>query len=205
MAANRAAAEAVKQVVREVNPERVAKLSTFFARASVATRLLHSRLALPITYPLHTSAIGTLPDGKENWKEDEIKRGLAHVTPIVAGMAKVAPLLKAAQALSHYQGGQARHVAPNPEVEKADEVDIRLNTIRPHRLKGGSRGRRQGYIATKTGKGLGWDDVSSGRTVDSPLHRFANEPIEDTPKMSHMLGKEYASKTKWDKRKSGSQ
>merc|ERR1719356_1416936 len=88
---------------------------------------------------------------KEGWKEEELQRGLAHVTPLVVGMAKVAPVLKAAQALGHYQGGHARHVAKDPVEEEKEETDIRLNFMRPQHLYPAAYGRTVGYKSTKTG------------------------------------------------------
>ncbi|CAJ1387049.1 unnamed protein product [Effrenium voratum] len=81
--------------------EDIQKLRTFFARAGLATRLLKSRLALPIAYPLNSAMLkegGTTPAMAErdsvrqaelsgtDWKVTQ--KGLAHVTPIVAGMSK---------------------------------------------------------------------------------------------------------------------
>eukprot|EP00747_Dinoflagellata_sp_TGD_P211165 gnl/TRDRNA2_/TRDRNA2_84364_c0_seq1.p1 gnl/TRDRNA2_/TRDRNA2_84364_c0~~gnl/TRDRNA2_/TRDRNA2_84364_c0_seq1.p1 ORF type:complete len:200 (-),score=32.63 gnl/TRDRNA2_/TRDRNA2_84364_c0_seq1:116-715(-) len=195
------------RAVQGIDPVRIAKLSTFFARASVATRLLQSRLALPIAYPLNSASMSE--DNKkraQGWKEEEIKRGLAHVTPIVTGLAKVAPVLKAAHAMSHYRGGHLRHVRPHPKTEEAREQDFRLDFVRPQRIKGANFGRSTGgNIATKIGRGLGWEDVSSGRTVDSVLHRFTTNPLDDSPDLAAAMGRKYVSKTKWNKRKSGSQ
>eukprot|EP00440_Ansanella_granifera_P064721 gb/GFBE01070172.1/.p1 GENE.gb/GFBE01070172.1/~~gb/GFBE01070172.1/.p1 ORF type:complete len:212 (+),score=42.16 gb/GFBE01070172.1/:1-636(+) len=194
--------------VKELDPERIARLRTFFARAGVATRLLKSRLALPVAYPLNSAMMrekSSAVPPPNAWKDDEIQKGLAHVTPIVVGMSKVASVLKAAQALSHYQGGQARHVMPDPAKEAAEETDYRLDFIRPQRISGSGRGRGPGTWTTKTGKGLGWDDVSSGRTVDSPMNRFTVNPYDDTPELHTLQGKTYVSKTKFNKRKSGSQ
>jgi len=112
-------------------------------------------------------------------------------------------MLKAAQALSHYQGGHMRNVTPHPS-EKEDEPDIRLDFIRPQRLKRGF-GFGPGWVGTKVGNKYGWEDVGSGRTVDSPINRFTGDPYEDTPRLSKLEGREYKSPTKWDKRKSGSQ
>eukprot|EP00930_Biecheleria_cincta_P071749 TRINITY_DN59209_c0_g1_i1.p1 TRINITY_DN59209_c0_g1~~TRINITY_DN59209_c0_g1_i1.p1 ORF type:complete len:215 (+),score=36.92 TRINITY_DN59209_c0_g1_i1:40-684(+) len=207
LVAARAPAEAAVKA-SNIDPERIARLRTFFARASVATRLMQSRLALPVAYPLNSAMMHegakAAPD-RSAWKDEEIQKGLAHVTPIVVGMSKVASVLKAAQALSHYQGGHARNVAPDPAREEAEEIDYRLDFIRPQRLAGSGRGRGPGTWTTKTGKGLGWDDVSSGRTVDSPLNRFTVDPYEDTPELWTVQGKKFVPRTKWNKRKSGSQ
>lgn len=178
-----------------------------FARASIAARLLHSRLALPVAYPFNSAMLregASRAPPTEGWKEEELQRGLAHVTPLVVGMAKVAPFLKAVQALRHYQGGQHRHVAKPPS-EEEDEPDIRLDFIRPQRLMGSGYGRGPGFKVTKVGKGFGWDDVSTGTTVDSPMNRFTVDPYDDTPRLHTVQGKKFISKTKWDKRKSGSQ
>eukprot|EP00933_Yihiella_yeosuensis_P017051 TRINITY_DN14352_c1_g1_i1.p1 TRINITY_DN14352_c1_g1~~TRINITY_DN14352_c1_g1_i1.p1 ORF type:complete len:228 (+),score=49.29 TRINITY_DN14352_c1_g1_i1:50-685(+) len=194
--------------VQNIDPERIAKLRTTFARASVAARLMQSRLALPLAYPLNSAMMrenDTAAPPPSAWKDSEIQKGLAHVTPIVAGMAKTAAVLKAAQALSHYQGGQQRHVMQDPAKEEAEDLDYRLDFMRPQRLSGSGRGRGPGTWTTKTGKGLGWDDVSSGRTVDSPLNRFTVDPFDDTPELHTINGRKFVSKTKWNKRKSGSQ
>lgn len=202
----RAVHTAAKQVAREIDPARIEKLKTFFARASVATRLLHSRLALPITYPLNSGMMGASPaitDRQGDMVKEEITRGLAHVTPIVTGMSKVAPLLKAVHGLSHYQGGLSRHVAKAPSEDEA--ADIRIDFMRPERLKTQNYGKGPGHIATKTGKGTGWDDVAGGRTVDSPIQKLSGDPFETTPALHAMLGTKFKSKTKWDPKKSGSQ
>eukprot|EP00931_Biecheleriopsis_adriatica_P107327 TRINITY_DN81678_c0_g1_i1.p1 TRINITY_DN81678_c0_g1~~TRINITY_DN81678_c0_g1_i1.p1 ORF type:complete len:214 (-),score=36.21 TRINITY_DN81678_c0_g1_i1:43-684(-) len=206
----RAAKPPGETAAKALDPQRVARLRTFFARASVATRLLKSRLAMPVAYPLNSAMLGEKDKFGQSpppsaWKDEEIQKGLAHVTPIVVGMSKVASVLKAAQALSHYQGGHGRHVMPDPAKEAAEEIDYRLDFIRPQRLSGSGRGRGPGTWTTKTGKGLGWDDVSSGRTVDSPMNRFTVNPYEDTPELHTVQGKQFVSKTKWNKRKSGSQ
>ncbi|CAE7943909.1 unnamed protein product [Symbiodinium sp. KB8] len=75
---------------------------------------------------------------------------------------EVAPLLKAVQALTHYQGGHTRHVMEDPAETEEKEVDIRLNFMRPERLRS-AYGRGPGYLVTKTGLGTGWDDAGSGR------------------------------------------
>eukprot|EP00413_Alexandrium_margalefii_P026959 CAMPEP_0204568024 /NCGR_PEP_ID=MMETSP0661-20131031/36934_1 /ASSEMBLY_ACC=CAM_ASM_000606 /TAXON_ID=109239 /ORGANISM="Alexandrium margalefi, Strain AMGDE01CS-322" /LENGTH=188 /DNA_ID=CAMNT_0051575995 /DNA_START=98 /DNA_END=661 /DNA_ORIENTATION=- len=186
------ASRVARAAAGEIDPARVAKLRTTFARASVAARLLHSRLALPLAYPLNSAM---LREGQEGWSHEEVQKGLAHVTPVVVGMAKMVPLLRAAQALSHYQGGHKRNVAKDPAEE--DEPDIRLDFIRPQRLRGSGYGRGPGYKVTKTGKGFGWDDVSTGTTVDSPLNRMTVDPFDDTPKLHKFRGQKYVSKTKW--------
>mmetsp|Transcript_44854 Transcript_44854/g.100792 ORF Transcript_44854/g.100792 Transcript_44854/m.100792 type:complete len:196 (-) Transcript_44854:288-875(-) len=192
------------RAVKELDPARIAKLKTFFARASVATRLLQSRLALPLSYPYNSAMLSEEAAAHgSSWDDKEIQKGLAHVTPIVSGMAKVAPLLKAAQALGHYQGGQKRNDVRASVAE--EESDIRLDFIRPQRLRGAAYGRGPGYNTTKIGKGFGWDDVSTGTTVDSPAKRFTVDPYVDTPQLHTVQGKKYVSKTKWDKRRSGSQ
>jgi len=188
-----------------VTPERVAKLKTTFARASIAAKLLQSRLALPIAYPFNSAMLregdrrAVSPNG---WKEEEIQKGLAHITPLVVAMAKVAPLLKASQALSYYEGGHRRRVVPDADEE---EDDIRIDFIRPQRLAGSGRGRGPGYLASKTGKGFGWDDVCSGQVIDSHMRRFTVDPYDDTPRLYTIEGRKYESRTKWNKRKSGSQ
>merc|ERR1719401_1507306 len=139
----------------------------------------------------------------DGWQDQDLQRALAHVTPLVVAMAKAAPALKAAQALSFYQGGRRRNISKTEE-EEEEEPDIRLDHIRPQRLRGQGIGRGPGYITTKTGKGLGWDDISTGRTVDSPVNRFTVDPYDDTPKLHTIHGRKYKSKTKWDKRNSGS-
>jgi len=137
------------------------------------------------------------------WRREELECGLAQTIPIVTGMAKVAPMLKAAQALKHYQGGHLRHVGKDKA--KDEDPDVRLNHMRPQRLRGANYGRGPGYIITLTGRGKGWDDVSTGRTVDSQINRFTNDPFEDTPRLHTAAGRKFISKTKWDKRRSGSQ
>ncbi|CAK0822311.1 unnamed protein product [Prorocentrum cordatum] len=171
--------------------------------------MLQSRLALPIAYPFNSAMlregsgnVGAL--NPKDWKDSEIQRGLAHVTPIVTGMAKVAPLLKAAQALAHVRGGGTRHVAQDP-AEASEETDIRIDHMRPQRLFGSGYGRGPGTKNTKTGKGYGWDDVCSGTNVDSPMNRMTVDPWDDTPELHRLKGRKFVSKTKWDKNKSGSQ
>eukprot|EP00439_Symbiodinium_sp_Y106_P053504 s141_g7.t1 len=88
---------------RDLSPEDLNRLKTFFARAGVATRLLKSRLALPIAYPLNAAMLregasgaplpipsdGSAKAGALNSQEWVLtQKGLAHVTPIVAGMSK---------------------------------------------------------------------------------------------------------------------
>eukprot|EP00435_Cladocopium_sp_Y103_P034882 s2166_g9.t1 len=121
-------------------------------------------------------------------------------------------LLKAASGLeqSTEKGGHERHVMPDPnKVPDGPEgwkenIDYRLNMMRPNRLKA-AYGRGPGWIVTKTGQGHGWDDVGTGRVVDSPLHRKTVDPFDDTPHFSTQSGKKFVSKTKWNPRKSGSQ
>ncbi|CAJ1426984.1 unnamed protein product [Effrenium voratum] len=93
--------EALVRASKKPTAEDIQKLRTFFARAGLATRLLKSRLALPIAYPLNSAMLkegGTTPAMAErdsvrqaelsgtDWKVTQ--KGLAHVTPIVAGMSK---------------------------------------------------------------------------------------------------------------------
>merc|ERR1719183_2530512 len=85
------------------------------------------------------------------WSQEEIERGLAHATPIVAAMARVAPLLKASQALSHFQGGRQRHVARDPVEVEREEPDVRIDTMRPKRYARKNYGRGSGYNVSKTG------------------------------------------------------
>merc|ERR1711957_712347 len=155
---------------------------------------------MPIAYPLNSSMMSADRNMRDvtkagGWNEDEIKRGLAHATPIVTGMAKMAPLLKAAQALSHYQGGHQRNVAKDPREE--NDPDVRIEFLRPQHLRGSGYGRGVGHINTKTGKGRGWDDVAAGRNVDSPMTRFMTDPLDDSPQLNTALGREYKSRTKW--------
>lgn len=190
-----------------VDAARVAKLRTFFARASVATRLLQSRLALPIAYPLNTAMMREGQKLKEppggGWSQEEIERGLAHAMPIVTGMAKVAPLLKAAQALNHYQGAHQRTTVPDAATE--EDPDVRLDTLRPPRIGQKNYGKGPGHKVTKTGDRWGWEEAGTGRPVDSALHRKTSDPFEDTPELHTRAGRKFVSRTKWDKRKSGSQ
>jgi len=191
-----------------VDAARIAKLKTFFARASVATRLLQSRLAMPIAYPLNTAMMRegrSIHNSHGDWKPEEIERGLAHVTPIVAAMARVAPLLKASQALSHFQGGHQRHTARDPAELEMEEPDIRVDTMRPKRYAKSNFGKGPGFKITKVGRAWGWEDAGTGRTVDSPVHRITTDPFDDMPELHTRAGRKYVSKTKWNPRKSGSQ
>mmetsp|Transcript_21329 Transcript_21329/g.47168 ORF Transcript_21329/g.47168 Transcript_21329/m.47168 type:complete len:205 (+) Transcript_21329:74-688(+) len=202
-----AAGKAAKVLKKVPDAARVAKLKTFFARASVATRLLQSRLALPIAYPLNSAMLTETASPNKppsGWKQEEVTRGLAHVTPIVTAMSKAAPLLKAAQALSHYQGGQQRHVVKDPETE--EETDIRIDFLRPQRLRGSGFGRGPGHVVTKTGDRWGWEDMmSTEHQADSSHRRWNMDPYADTPSLHSDAGRKFKSPTKWDKRKSGSQ
>lgn len=139
------------------------------------------------------------------WSQEEIQRGLAHATPIVAAMSKVAPVLKASQALSHYQGGRQRHVARDPAELEQEEDDIRLDEIRPKRYAKARFGKGPGYIVSMTGTKWGWDDAGTGRTVDSPVHRKTTDPFDDMPELHTRAGRKYVSKTKFNPKKSGSQ
>eukprot|EP00450_Noctiluca_scintillans_P000078 CAMPEP_0194494982 /NCGR_PEP_ID=MMETSP0253-20130528/12726_1 /TAXON_ID=2966 /ORGANISM="Noctiluca scintillans" /LENGTH=177 /DNA_ID=CAMNT_0039336173 /DNA_START=61 /DNA_END=591 /DNA_ORIENTATION=+ len=177
-----------------MDPARVLRLKTFFARASIATRLLKSRLAMPLTYPLNSSSLreGKLHAGSQmGWNKEDIERGLAHATPLVLGLARAAPVLKAAHALSHYNPGQRRH-----EVKDAPEPDIRLDFLRPQRLRGSGGGRGVGVITSKTPHAQ-WADNSSGRTVDAVNRRFIMDPKEDSPELAAARGKKFKSKTQW--------
>eukprot|EP00434_Breviolum_minutum_P036944 symbB.v1.2.032746.t1/scaffold3968.1/size47252/1 len=95
---------------------------------------------------------------------------------------EVASVLKAAQALTYYQGGHKRNVMKDPAQAPGDgwkeNIDYRLHFMRPQRLKA-AYGRGPGWIVTKTGMGHGWDDVGTGRVVDSPLHRKTVDPFDD--------------------------
>merc|ERR1711865_609216 len=121
-----------------------------------------------------------------------------------AAMAKVAPLLKASQALSHFQGGAQRHIARDPAETEVEE-DIRVDTIRPKRYAKKSFGYGPGHKITKVGVRFGWEDAGTGRTVDSPQHRITTDPFDDMPELHTRAGRKFVSKTKWDPRKSGSQ
>eukprot|EP00405_Crypthecodinium_cohnii_P017146 CAMPEP_0206456092 /NCGR_PEP_ID=MMETSP0324_2-20121206/22161_1 /ASSEMBLY_ACC=CAM_ASM_000836 /TAXON_ID=2866 /ORGANISM="Crypthecodinium cohnii, Strain Seligo" /LENGTH=249 /DNA_ID=CAMNT_0053926959 /DNA_START=94 /DNA_END=840 /DNA_ORIENTATION=+ len=186
--------------------EEIAKLRTTFGRASIAARLMQSRLALPIAYPLNPRTLSEskarLGDPGDVTQNKELQKGLAHVMPLVVGMAKVAPMLRASQALSHYQGSPVRSVAPDEET-RAEEDDVRLDFIRPQRWRGRSGGHIGGVYTNKVGNSFGWEDAGSGRTVDSHVRRFTLDPWDDTPRLHRLSGKEYVSPTKWDKRKSG--
>jgi len=139
----------------------------------------------------------------QGWDEKDVQQGLAHVLPIVMGMSKVAPLLKGMQALGHYQGGHERHVVQHPS--KADEEpDVRLDTIRPERLRGSGYGRGSGIKFTITGNS-NWHGAGTGRVVDALQHRIADGPWDDSPSLHKRIGKTYVSPTKFNKRKSGSQ
>ncbi|CAK9029981.1 unnamed protein product [Durusdinium trenchii] len=202
--------------------EDIRRLKNFFAKATVATNLLKSRLALPIAYPLNAAMMREdnknaplrpsehMKDKVNALNSDEWKlrqQGLAQVMPIVEGMSKVATVLKAAQALTYYQGGAKRHVMPDPKMDKSkcdQDNDIRIHQMRPTRVKA-AYGRGPGWIVTKTGMGHGWDDVGTGRVADSRLNRVTVDPFDDTPHFSTQQGKKFVSKTKWNPRKSGSQ
>ena len=102
----------------------------------------------PSLTPLNSSSLreGKLDAGSPmGWNKEDIERGLAHATPLVLGLARAAPVLKAAHALSHYNPGQQRH-----EVKDAPGPDIRLDFLRPQRLRGSGGGRGVGVITSKT-------------------------------------------------------
>mmetsp|Transcript_20142 Transcript_20142/g.36460 ORF Transcript_20142/g.36460 Transcript_20142/m.36460 type:complete len:220 (+) Transcript_20142:52-711(+) len=187
--------------------EDLKSLGTFFARASVAARMLESRLALPIAYPLNSGMMYDKMNvgaaDQDGWSQKEIERGLAHVLPIVKGMSKMASVLKSMQALQHYHGGHQRTVAPSA-AEAAKEADIRLDFIRPERWRGANFGRNSGTQYTLTGNS-NWHDAGLGRPVDSIRYRIATTPWDDSPQMHKRVGSTFVSPTKWNKRKSGSQ
>uniref|UniRef100_A0A0G4HYT2 Uncharacterized protein n=1 Tax=Chromera velia CCMP2878 TaxID=1169474 RepID=A0A0G4HYT2_9ALVE len=94
---------------------------TFFARATVLSNLLQSRLAVPLLYPLNTGAMTARgadapkeeknnPIASQKWQRDELAKGLSLMTPAIVGMTKIVHILKAANALSHHRGGVARRV-----------------------------------------------------------------------------------------------
>ncbi|PFH31638.1 hypothetical protein BESB_026120 [Besnoitia besnoiti] len=97
------------------------RLHSLFARADVLANLLHSRLALPLLYPLNSgggltnplnvpggspgsdaSALNSIASSR--WKREEVVGALATVTPLVLAATSVSRFLKAAHALSYYSG-----------------------------------------------------------------------------------------------------
>eukprot|EP00746_Dinoflagellata_sp_MGD_P006109 gnl/MRDRNA2_/MRDRNA2_111884_c0_seq1.p1 gnl/MRDRNA2_/MRDRNA2_111884_c0~~gnl/MRDRNA2_/MRDRNA2_111884_c0_seq1.p1 ORF type:complete len:169 (-),score=26.29 gnl/MRDRNA2_/MRDRNA2_111884_c0_seq1:72-578(-) len=159
------------------DPAKLARLGTFFARASVTAKLLQSRLALPIMYPLNPTMLRHIrqnPINTDPWTKDDIARGLTHVTPIVVGMSKMAPLLKAAHALQHMPSVAERRTAEPYEYDPK-KPPIRLDFIRPQRLRRVGR-QRYPVKVTKIGVGHGWDDVGSGLPANSAKNRFTTDP-----------------------------
>lgn len=130
-------------------------------------------------------------------QSEEVQKGLAHVTPIIMGLAKLSPVLKAVHGLHNYEGGLKRHTGMDPK-EEEKEPDIRLDFIRPERKHPQGAGRGPGHIITKIGHQDGWDDAAHGRPIDSPIHRFHTDPRMDTP---YLHRKKFRSKTQWKKRK----
>eukprot|EP00386_Alphamonas_edax_P009203 GDKI01030317.1.p1 GENE.GDKI01030317.1~~GDKI01030317.1.p1 ORF type:complete len:162 (-),score=15.21 GDKI01030317.1:40-525(-) len=122
------------------------RLKTFFARSSVVANLLHSRLALPLLYPLNPGSItdpfsvqnGVLkgdadklknnPIASTKWDRRVLTKSLAHITPVIIGMSRFVHVLKAGNALAHYRGGLSRpiFVPKRPPVGKH-----KLHFLRP--------------------------------------------------------------------------
>lgn len=88
------------------------RLDSLFARATVLATLLHSRLSLPLLYPLNERAICSplqVPSvAGAKWDKIALAQGLGYVTPCVVAMTRLTGLLKAAHALSNYSGGRMR-------------------------------------------------------------------------------------------------
>ncbi|CAD7923916.1 unnamed protein product [Amoebophrya sp. A120] len=155
--------------VRSSLPERFtkeekARLSTFFARATICARLLHSRLALPLTYPMNSVAAKEFLKNDGNGDEktqkvlEEQEQMLSAMRPALISVASAASIVKSLHALKYYQGSPERGLEPEPD-------KTRLDFLRPQNLR---RKRRQ----TRVGMGDGWDAWGSGRTADDVKRRF---------------------------------
>ena len=144
------------------------RLQTLFARASVVVNLLQSRLAMPLLYPLNTGSYVAKdnPIADSKFTQEEITKSLAHITPIVVGMSKMATLLKIGNSLAHYSGGADRKVS-TPMSEKDKKIKYKLYDFerrinRKHRAK------------TITGIHGGWDKYGTGRHVETIQDRWTN-------------------------------
>mmetsp|Transcript_10556 Transcript_10556/g.25740 ORF Transcript_10556/g.25740 Transcript_10556/m.25740 type:complete len:226 (-) Transcript_10556:210-887(-) len=143
------------------------RLGTFFARATVCARLLQSRLALPLTYPVNQVSTFHLKENRqtaENTKQQA--EVLGNMRPAIVGFSGVATLLKSLHALKHYEGAADRGLEP------PKDPNIRLDFLRPQNLR---RKRRQ----TRVGMGDGWDEYGSGRTADDVKRRFVADLWEE--------------------------
>eukprot|EP00397_Hematodinium_sp_SG-2012_P064584 GEMP01091642.1.p1 GENE.GEMP01091642.1~~GEMP01091642.1.p1 ORF type:complete len:156 (+),score=11.19 GEMP01091642.1:17-484(+) len=153
----------MSQIKKKLDPHAVQQ---FWAKASIATRLLHSRLALPLVYPLTHSTGNDEYPSKDNpiavnrFRKDDVVRTMGYLTPTVVGMSKMANLLKAAHALEHYRGTTERNM-----YAKDDSPETRLIFMRPQVY-------RKHPKVTQTGIGHGWEDVASGTPADSVTRRF---------------------------------
>jgi hypothetical protein len=144
------------------------RLETLFARASVVVNLLQSRLAMPLLYPINTGShvAEKNPIAESKFTQAEITKSLAHITPIVIGMSRMATILKVGNALASYDGGAERKLSkPATEVEKKTKHKLhdytrRIN--RKHRAK------------TITGLYGGWDRFGTGRHVENIQDRWTN-------------------------------
>lgn len=80
---------------------------TLMARTSILARLLQSRLALPLLYPLHSG----IPEKEDSgsltkdlrWNEKEITQCISQMTPAIIGIASMMTGLKALHTLSLHQ------------------------------------------------------------------------------------------------------
>eukprot|EP00922_Rhytidocystis_sp_ex-Travisia-forbesii_P008836 GHVS01012921.1.p1 GENE.GHVS01012921.1~~GHVS01012921.1.p1 ORF type:complete len:253 (-),score=56.12 GHVS01012921.1:355-1113(-) len=101
------------------------RLGSFFARCSLLSTLLQSRLALPLLYPLNpraaTDSMSLPPLSSNRWDRHAVSQSLGHVTPAIIALTKFTKLLKAGHALSHYKGGIVRHTRGGALRESLEE------------------------------------------------------------------------------------
>lgn len=109
------------------------RVQKFFAKATILTNLLQSRMSIPLVYPLSSGGMAlkvTNDKGSFQWDPELAARSMAQVTPAVIGMAKMTRFLKAGHALSNYQGGIQRSLGAAPIVNPLDN-DKRLHRLHP--------------------------------------------------------------------------
>ena len=160
--------------MKTLTPSEQQRLKTFFARTSVAARLLNYRLSLPLTYPLNAASTEHLSEdlkqGPLAFKKQEQATCLAHIKPIIVGISHLSSTLKALHGVGKYGGSSEERLLHHEK-----DREVRMDYIRPENLR---RAVRQ----SKVGLGVGWEEWGSGRPADDVRRRFNTElPLKKSP------------------------
>jgi hypothetical protein len=129
---------------------------------------MHSRLAMPLVYPLSSATPQMIRRSGQDHGYDhkQIQQALAHLRPLVVGMSKLTHVIKAGHALSQYQAGRTRNVFVQ---RKKPASQYRLNHIRQQVYQ-------NTVFVSPVGLGTGWDKYGSGRPADALANRVRTRP-----------------------------